>query len=351
MKNEIIRHLLKAYLKDASFVSGAWLSALLGVSRAAISKTIAQLAVEGYPIESQKHYGYRLTSFPEKLDESTVSVCLEQTGAARFAQSVHAFATVDSTNLAARRGAEAGDPDFSLYLADEQTAGRGRRGRTWRSAREEGLWFSLLLKPDLSPDRLASITLFAGLCLAAALREQTGLDIQLKWPNDLVVLPQGKKLGGILTETLLEENRISAVIIGIGINLTTKKFPAELDSVATSLMLELKPLEFQTRGITRATVLQHALNLFETRWSEWLAAASAAEDIGSGQTPVWLKDYQALCATLNRSVKITRPDGQIQISQAIGLTDQGDLILLNSDGSTEKVTAGEVSVRGLLGYL
>ncbi len=351
MKQMIIRSLLDAYYHEGRYVSGALLSEQLGVTRAAISKAIQQLVVNGYPIESQKHHGYRLTKLPSQLSEPLISRSLQAEGALRFAQSVHWQPSVDSTNLVARRGADAGEPPFSLYLADEQTSGRGRRGRIWHSAAGGGVWFSLLLKPDVQPDQLASITLFAGLSMAAALRSLTALDVQLKWPNDLVVLPAGRKLGGILTETVLEENRVSAVVIGIGINITTEEFPDELNAIATSLAIE--SVRTGSKVPTRLDVLLACLSEFEQRWTDWLAG-TVAEKSSSSQSqdlPAWIQDYRAICATLGRDVQIISASGQTLFAKAIDLSAGGDLIVRLADGTQQTISAGEVSVRGLLGYV
>ena len=364
MKNEILKALAAEYYGAGQFVSGAELSTALGVTRAAISKTVQQLVASGYPIESQKHYGYRLTDLPEALNEAVISRALLAVGASTFARSSHCLATVDSTNLVARRGAEAGASDFSLYVAEEQTAGRGRRGRTWRSASGEGLWFSLLLRPDLPPEKLAPITLFAGLCVAEALRTATGLDIQLKWPNDLVVLPSGRKLGGILTETILEENQITAVVVGIGVNVHTQVFPTELNAVATSLVLELDGSN--PFNPNRTSLLAQIMGRFEQRWPEFLESALPGSAQVEKSIPAWLDDYRAICASLGRMVQISglqhaqhaqhaqngkNAEDGTTVAEAVTISDTGDLVVRLPDGREQAITAGEVSVRGLLGYV
>ena len=349
MKNAILEALVAEFYGAGHFVSGADLSVTLGVTRAAISKSVQQLVASGYPIESQKHHGYHLTSLPEALNEALIRYVLRVAGAGQLAQSVYCMTSVDSTNLAARRGAETEAPDFSLYVAEEQTAGRGRRGRTWRSASGEGLWFSLLLRPDLPPEKLAPITLFAGLCAAEALRTATGLDIQLKWPNDLVVLPSGRKLGGILTETILEENQIAAVVIGIGINVHTREFPPELSAVATSLALELD--DSNGLKLNQTLLLAQLAGRFEQRWPEFVESARSGLMDSVKATPAWLDDYRAICATVGRTVHISGLSDMHQVAEAVAISETGDLIVRLPDGREQAITAGEVSVRGLLGYV
>lgn len=351
MKNEIVQALLEAYYRSADYVSGEDLSRRFGVSRAAVSKAIQNLVAAGLPIESVKHHGYRLSHLPDLLIEPVITDTLRRRGVDHFATSVHVWPSIDSTNLAARRGAETGDRDGSLYAAEEQTAGRGRRGKNWRSARGEGLWFSLLLIPDQAPEAMARVTLFAGLCAATALRGLTSLDVRLKWPNDLVVLPEGKKLGGILTEMMVEENRIAAVIIGIGINIHTQVFPAELSAVATSLELASRQasdgLSLDSHHDTaqplpaRIEILAAILSQFEQRWPDFDRLAE----------PAWLADYREICATIGRPVLVTDARGEAREGVAMTVAAGGDLIVRWPDGSETAVSAGEVSVRGLLGYM
>ncbi len=381
----------------------------LGVSRMAVSKAIQSLVASGLPIESTRHHGYRLAIFPDLLLGPLIEADFERISWQGFSPALHAFASVDSTNLAARRGSDQGDPAGSVYVAEEQTAGRGRRGKSWRSAAGEGLWFSLLLQPDLPPEQLAPVTLFAGLCAATALRKATGLDIQLKWPNDLVILPAGRKIGGILTEMLVEENQIAAVIIGLGINVHTLDFPADLQALATSLALELARRDnspqsgtsfqssaspqsgtsfqssaspqsgtsfqssaspqsgtcFQSSAsfppgtsfppgqtnpaLNRIGLLTAILGEWDRRWPQFLAQASA----GLALLPEagWLDDYRAICATLGRTVVVHDASGQAWEGLALDLAPGGDLRVQRADGSISTVSAGDVSVRGFLGYV
>ena len=354
MKNEILKQLAIAYLSGQDFVSGAKLAHDLGVSRTAASKAIQTLTVSGLPIDSVKHHGYRLAFLPDLMLEPLLNAAFARQHWQAISPVAHAFASVDSTNLAARRGADAKDPTGSVYVAEEQTAGRGRRGKSWRSAAGEGLWFSLLLKPDLPPEQLAPVTLFAGLCAATSLRDLTGLEIQLKWPNDLVILPEGRKVGGILTEMLVEENQVAAVIVGIGINVHTLDFPEDLQAMATSLDLALQaggPLE-QHRNLNRIDLLTAVLAEWDCRWPQFLAESpdlGPNPGNGSGKAS-WISDYRTICATLGRPVEVHAATGEIWSGVAEQLAPGGDLLVRRSDGALIQVSAGDVSVRGLLGY-
>ncbi|MDD2457229.1 MAG: biotin--[acetyl-CoA-carboxylase] ligase [Eubacteriales bacterium] len=350
MKSKILKQLAIAYLSRQDYVSGADMAQDLGVSRTAVSKAVQSLATAGLPIDSVKHHGYRLAFFPDLLMEPLLAAAFARKNWQAITPQAHAFASVDSTNLAARRGADVGDPTGSVYVAEEQTAGRGRRGKNWRSAVGEGLWFSLLLKPDLPPERLAPITLFAGLCTVAALRDWTGLDIQLKWPNDLVILPDGRKVGGILTEMLVEENQVAAVVVGIGINVHTLDFPEDLQAIATSLDLAILSSETAEKGhpLNRIELLMAVLAEWDHRWPQF-----QAESLESGidlAKVSWLNDYRAICATLGRPVEVHDANGDIWTGLAEQIAPGGDLLVRRSDGEFIQVSAGDVSVRGLLGY-
>ena len=402
MKDKILQVLESAH----GYVSGEQISRELSVSRTAIWKTIQSLRAAGYPIESVRHHGYRLTGQPDVLTPWSIGQALVAQGVHDFGRTVYHETVVDSTNMAARRALEEGAPDLSLFIADEQTAGRGRRGRQWQSDHRQGLWFSLLLRPQATPTEMSRLTLFAGLCVAQAIRQLSGLDAAVKWPNDIIILPSGQKICGILTEMVVEENQVTAVILGIGVNVSIENFPAELTAQATSLRLASGQL------YRRVDILAAILRVFEMRYGEFLpsagiagpvasagsaaadnsaglagsvvSAASGGSDISSGLTapassvapgipagsagspgsrassitgetgrptlPAWLSEYRQLCATLGRTVVLTDNQGQQRQGQAIDLSDSGDLIVAWPDGQRETVHAGEVSVRGLLGY-
>lgn len=350
-----MREKILQMLQDApDYLSGEQISRELAVSRAAVWKVIQSLRHEGYPIESVKHHGYRLAAQPDILSAWDIRQALTAASVASFGQTIFHEAQVDSTNLAARRAVDGGAPDRSLFIADEQTAGRGRRGRQWLSGHRQGLWFSLLLRPTASPAALSRLTLFAGLCVTQAIRQLTGLEAAVKWPNDIVILPSGRKICGILTEMISEENQIIAIILGIGVNINNDTFAEPLTNLATSLRLETG------QNYRRVEVLAAILKVFETGFTSFLPPAraeiepNASTDTGSApdfcEAPAWLTEYRRLCATLNRPVVIADAQGGLRQGQAVSLTDEGDLIVTWSDGSQTAVHAGEVSVRGLLGY-
>jgi BirA family biotin operon repressor/biotin-[acetyl-CoA-carboxylase] ligase len=347
MKEQVL-HLLR---QRKDYRSGAEISALLGVSRTAVWKMINQLREDGHLIEAMTNRGYQLVREADLLSQRAVLEALQDQNLDQWISQVIYQPTADSTNLMARRAAENGAPDKSLFITGHQQSGRGRRGRTWLSEPELNLTFSLLLRPAARPHELAPATLFAGLCSAVALNglletpcmpqphsvpgtadNQTCPAIGIKWPNDLVSVRSGKKVGGILTEMIVEENQVDRLIIGIGINLNSRVFPPELQATATSVLLE------SARWLRRTDVLCQVISQFARRYHKMT-------DLHS-----WLGQYRQNCQTLGRQVHIVSADGQEQFGKAVDIDTEGELVILDADGQRKIVRSGEVSVRGLLGY-
>jgi len=329
MKDYIIQ-LLK---QSGDFLSGETLSQQLGVTRAAIWKAVKSLQQDGYPIKAVTNRGYQLTGQADILSAFELQDAVARSGLDGFIRKICFEKSIDSTNQDAKRAAELGAPDGSLFVAERQLAGRGRRGRTWLSDHHQGLWFSLLLRPPHTPAELAQITLFAGLCAALAIRRNFGIPVGIKWPNDLVSQASHRKIGGILTEMIIEENAVSAVVIGIGLNVNTLEFPPELLEIATSLALE------SGQPFCRTDVLAAVLREFADSYPSFLA--------GGG----WLDEYRSLCLTLNREVRVTAADCTVFEGLAVDIDPDGELVVEDRQGQQKTIRSGEVSVRGLMGYV
>jgi len=328
--------------RQKGFVSGETLSRQLGVSRSMIWKVVKALQQEGYPIEAITRRGYRLTGEPDILSETEMKRMLDESGLKAVFPAAFFQTQTDSTNLMARRAAENGAPNGSIFLAEEQTGGKGRRGRSWNSSKSQDLTFSLLFRPDAEPAGLAPVTLFAGLCTAAALNRLAGggsapaqrerPDYGIKWPNDIIAAASGRKLGGLLTELIVEENRVRALIIGMGININTTEFPADISRTATSLLLE------QNKTYRRLDILRLILSEIAGRLPQIYNPES------------WLPEYRPLCLTLGREVRVIAQNGDFT-GKALDVDDEGELLVEMQNGGRQTVRSGEVSVRGLFGYL
>ena len=262
---------------------------------------------------------------------------------------VRFFEEIDSTNLQAKREADAGAAHGLLTIADKQTAGRGRRGRSWSSPPDTNIYFSLLLRPEFSSDKASMLTLVMAYAVASGLEKTVGKDIWqvhlgekggigqissgIKWPNDLVL--GGKKICGILTEMGMEQNRMKYVIIGCGINVGAQEFPLELADKATSLENELN------RKTERAELVGNIAEAFEEAY-EVFAAEGSLKSIQ--------ERYNRLLVNRDREVCVLDPAGEYR-GTAKGINDTGELLVERSDGTVQKVYAGEVSVRGIYGYV
>ena len=310
MSKEKIFALLSAQAGD--FVSGEDISAQLGISRAAVWKAVGALRRDGYTIEAQTGLGYRLADSPDVLSERELRRRLGETKI--VGRTLECFESVDSTNSYLKRIAAEGAPDGAVAVADEQTAGRGRRGRSFSSGPGRGVYLSALLRPQLAPEKI----------------------LPLKWTNDLVL--NGKKLSGTLTELSLEgeSGALQYAVIGIGVNCNnaSEDFPPELRDVATSLYLETgKRVQ---RAVLAAALIEELDKLYAA--------------LQSGDTASYLTSYRRDCLTLGREVQLLWQDVKEKVT-ALDVDDQFGLVVRRADGTVETIRTGEVSVRGLYGYV
>lgn len=246
---------------------------------------------------------------------------------------IYFYETIDSTNNEARRLAEQGKPHGTLVVAENQTSGRGRRGRSWVTPEQSAIAMSMLLRPQLSPASASMVTLVMGLAAAKACRTCCGVNAQIKWPNDVVA--EGRKICGILTEMSSEIDRINYVVIGTGINTGVEVFPPELASTAVSLheLMDCRPV--------RAKLIAVCMEYFEQYYETFEASQNLA----------FLKEeYNGLLAGKGGRVRVLEP-GKEYSGISEGINDYGELLVRREDGSCEAVYAGEVSVRGIYGYV
>lgn len=244
------------------------------------------------------------------------------------------FRETDSTNEQAKKSALSGEVHGTLVTADCQSAGKGRRGRSWESPAGSNLYFTLVLKPEFAPEYAPMLTIVMAHAAAEAMRRETGLDCRIKWPNDIVV--NGKKVCGILTEMDVLDGKIRYVVIGVGVNVEKQEFPEELAEKATSLEAQLG-----NGHVCKKALLVQILSCFEKEYEIF------AKDLDLR----YLKEsYENILIGKNERVRVLDPQGEYEgISR--GITGTGELLVERDDGQTETVYAGEVSVRGLYGYV
>lgn len=311
--------------KDA-WLSGAALAESLTISRTAVWKAVEQLRREGYAIESATRRGYRLSSKSDVLSEQGVRKYLRNP-----AVTPRVLPVVSSTNTLLKSMAAEGAPEGLALLAGEQTAGRGRMGRSFYSPPDSGLYMSLLLRPQIPATEAVRITACAAVAVAEAVEELSGLDTQIKWVNDVLV--RGRKVCGILTEGSLdlESGGLSYAVVGIGVNTAVPAgdFPPELRQIAGALFGEDRPPELRCR--LAAAVLDRLMDFY-----------ARLDD------PVLWEAYRRRSLVLGREIDILAPGKEPEPATALDLdTDYGLLVSL-PDGSLRKLNSGEVSVRATL---
>lgn len=306
-----------------SWLSGEALAERLSVSRTAVWKAVEQLRAEGYAVESATNRGYRLCSQSDVLSEQGLLKYLRSP-----AITPQVLPVVSSTNTLLKSMAAEGAPEGTALLAGEQTAGRGRMGRSFYSPPGSGLYMSLLLRPQIPASEAVRITACAAVAVAEAVEELSGLETQIKWVNDVLV--RGRKVCGILTEGSLdlESGGLSYAVVGIGINTAVPAgdFPPELRQTAGALFGDEKPPELRCR--LAAAVLDRLMDFY-----------------GRLDDPAIWEAYRRRSLVLGREISILAPGKEPEPAVALDLdTDYGLLVCL-PDGSLRKLSSGEVSVR------
>ncbi len=326
MKKKILNILRKS--KD-EYISGERLSEELGITRAGIWKHIKSLKEAGYVIESISNRGYKLISTPDIIDSEEILPLLTTKYIGR--NFIH-FDEVDSTNVQCRRACSNNPIEGMVVAAEEQTSGRGRLGRSWISPKGTGIWMSIVLKPNISPMVAPRATLIGAAAVYTALKDM-GISVGIKWPNDIVI--NGKKICGILTEMNAEIERVNYVIMGIGINVNMESFPDELKEKATSLKNELG------NEVDRKKLVANILNNFEVFYEEFKNTGDISRVIEI------CKEGSLL---INKEVRVINGNNEV-ICTVIDIDDEGELIVKHKDGTIKRVISGEVSVRGIYGYV
>ena len=245
---------------------------------------------------------------------------------------IYSYKEIDSTNVQAGRLAGEGAEHGSLIVTDLQTAGRGRRGRQWNSPEGSGLYFSLILKPDIRPDGASMLTLVAAMAVTKAIERATGMRPGIKWPNDVVL--SGKKVCGILTEMSIQEKGIAHIIVGIGINVNAQEFPEEIAPTATTLEQECGKI------VSREQLLGIILEEFEYYYELYMSTMGLS---------LIQEEYNSCLVNRDRQVRVLDPQGDYE-GIARGINSRGEL-LVEREGTVQTVNSGEVSVRGIYGYV
>ena len=317
-------------LKTTSgYLSGERISRELGVSRAAIHAAVAALRREGYRIESATRRGYRLTDAPPRFGWGEIAALLPKDRRERLLF----FDSLPSTNTHAKKLAQQGAPDGLIVIANEQTAGRGRSGRSFFAPRDGGLYLSLLLRPTDEPAAAVKLTAWTAVAVSDAIAEIGGVTPDIKWINDLVL--NGKKICGILTEMAVEGESLAIqhVVVGVGVNVREPDggYDAALQPIAAALNTVCG------RSIDRAELAAAVIRRLDRLRADW-----------PRQQDAYLQAYRQRCITLGREVQIV---GQGLSGVAEAIDDEFRLLVRLADGRRLLCNSGEVSIRGLCGYL
>lgn len=310
---------------ENSGVSGAELSLKLGISRAAIRARIEELRKLGYEIEASPHLGYRLTNDPDVLHADDLVARLGKTQI--IGRDIRVFQETTSTNDVVEKLARDGVKEGVVVFAESQTRGRGRLGRKWISPAGKGLWFSILLRPELRPQEATQLTVAAATALWRAIHAETGLHAEIKWPND--ILFRGKKVAGILTEMNAELDRVKYLILGVGVdvNQAANEFPPEVRKLATSLRAELG------RPLLRAELATAILRELDRDYAR----------VCGGHFAQLADEWEERCTTIGQPVTISIGERQIR-GHAESLDDDGALLVRTEHGHLERIIGGDVTV-------
>jgi len=306
-------------------VSGADLAQQLGVTRAAVWARIEELRKLGYEITANPHQGYRLLGTPDVLHADDLLARLSANQI--VGREIRVFQETNSTNDLAEKLGRDGVREGAVVFAEAQKKGRGRLGRHWLSPARKGLWFSVLLRPNLRPQAATQFTVVAATALVRAIRRQTNLMPEIKWPNDILL--RGKKVAGILTELSAELDHVKYLVIGIGVdvNLTSADLPADLRKIATSLRIE------SGQAVSRPELAAAILGELDADYAR----------VRAGQFAAVADEWEEQCTTLSRTVTIRIGD-RVQTGVAESLDSEGALLLRTQHGRLERVLGGDVTV-------
>jgi len=322
MKSKI----LKILGENGDFISGERLSSLCGVSRTAIWKQINNLKEEGYEIETQPRLGYRLLKRPDALVKTEIVDNLATISWGK--EYLYTFDEIDSTNEMAKKYAASGKPEGTVVVAEKQLQGKGRLRRTWDSPKGQGIWVSVIIRPNILPTSAPQITFVLAVGMVRAMDKALGLKAEIKWPNDILI--NGKKVAGILTELSAEIERIDYIVFGIGLNVNQKKedFPEEFRNKAMSLSMALG------QNVSRVKLLQAMLEELERTYHEYLEKGFA----------YILKEWKANSCTLGKEVQIIMEGDKLE-GKAVDLDQDGFLIIQDKNNQLHRIIAGDVSLR------
>jgi BirA family transcriptional regulator, biotin operon repressor / biotin---[acetyl-CoA-carboxylase] ligase len=326
VQSPIRKQLLEAFAEaNGEFLSGQTLAKILGCSRTAVWKHIEELRKEGYQLEAVRKKGYRIVQAPDKVTENEIQFGLQTK---RLGQTIYYEESVESTQKIAHRLSYEGYPEGTLVISEEQVAGRGRMTRSWYSPKYTGIWMSLILRPNLPPQKAPQFTLIAAVAISQAIEEISGIESEIKWPNDILI--RGKKVTGILTELQADADKIHSIIIGMGINVnqSSTDFAADIKPIATSIAIEAK------KKIPRAQLVRRILEKLEIYYDLYME---------EGFRPIKLM-WESRAVSIGKNIIARTINGTIE-GKALGITDEGILQLEDAQGIIHHIYSADIEIK------
>ncbi|MFS0687889.1 biotin--[acetyl-CoA-carboxylase] ligase [Sporosarcina sp. 179-K 8C2 HS] len=322
VKDELLKRLFEA---QGEPISGQEFADEFGLSRTAIWKYIKEFEEDGYEIASIRKKGYVLIASPDRVNSANIQKHLQTK---TYGRTIDYHVSCGSTQNIAHDAAQAGAPDGTLIVSEEQTAGKGRLSRPWNSAAQKGIWMSLIVRPSLMPQQAPQMTLVAAVAIVRAIENVAGIEASIKWPNDILL--HGKKVTGILTELQSEPDRIKAIILGIGMNVNQDEedFPEELQEIATSLKIACG------RQIDRAKLIAEILGFIELYTSMY-------EKHGFGPIKLLWEGYSNTAGKRIRAVMLN----ETIEGTALGISEEGLLELRLDDGSVRGIYSADIFIK------
>lgn len=318
-KYEVINYLYK----NDEYLSGQHIAETLNCSRVTVKKVIDQLKKEGFEIESQTNKGYKISKLPSMWQQDIVNIEIKNN---QLLNQAFVQPQVDSTQILAKSLVTNHEGNF-IVLSDEQTQGRGRFNREWSSIKGKGLWMTVVLRPDISIQKMATFNLFISLAIQEVMEEFYGVPSKIKWPNDIYI--NNKKVCGFLTEMIADTDGVNAIICGIGINLnqTQQDFDNVNQTRATSLNIESK------KKIDPYPFLTQLLHAIETKYEQFLNVPfSDIKEVYKSKSMIW--DKALIYTQGNKRIK----------GRAIDIQDNGFLTVISEDGELNEFMSADIEI-------
>ncbi len=314
----IRKHILKSI--EEEYVTESELIEKLNITHEHLKDNLMKLKDAGYDIIHENEKGYKLINTPDIIEPFEIERNLSTK---YIAHNIHFYQEVTSTNDIAKKFVDNDAPEGTVIIAEQQTAGRSRSKNDWASP-EGGIWMTLILKPEVTLLEASKLTIVTGVAIAKTLHDKFNLDAGIKWPNDIMI--GNKKICGILTEAVTDYDDLKAVLIGVGIdvNINQSDLPDNLQDIATTVSEE------STEEIKRAEIMKVFFSIFEELY----------EEFKNGQFKHIIGEWRRLSSTTGNRVKVYK-DGKAMLADAVGIDNQGALIVELDDGSLEKIISGE----------